>query len=176
MTGENARRNGARRRNSRIGGVVIATVLLLAFGTSLARANILAYENSETAAFLGEVQKMNCKLKGKGNSKRFLAGGKTINGAYELGITILGFGGFKQYTVPFGVQSPEVSFEGVSNPRDYDNAFPFPGGTPPPAGAGVIDFFQKGARVGLGIYSLPSRDYMQGVALSGNAKCVYPKS
>jgi hypothetical protein len=163
--------NRARRRTPRIGLALIASVIILAFSASVARAAIFAYENSESATFLGQVRKMNCKVKKNANGKRFHAGGKTTNGAYGLDITILKFKGFKQYTVPFGVLSPDVDFEGTSNGRDYSNVFPFPGGSPPPGGAGVIDFFNKGARVGLGIYSLPTQDYRQGVALSGNAKC-----
>jgi hypothetical protein len=165
-------RHLAHSRTSRVGLALVASLTLLAFTSSIARAAIFAYENSQSAAFLGEVRKMKCKEKKTAKGSRFHAGGKTSNGTYGLDITILKFGGFKEYTVPFGVLSPDVNFEGVANDRDYSNVFPFPGGTPPPGGAGVIDFFHHGARVGLGIYSLPSRDYSQGVALSGNAKCI----
>jgi|SRR5581483_110038 len=160
-----------RGRASRFGVALVASITLLAFTGAVARAAIFAYESSASAAFLGEIRKMKCKVKSTAKGKRFHAGGKTVNGAYGLNINILKFKGFHQYTVPFGVLSPEVSFEGIANDRDYSNVFPFPGGTPPPGGAGVIDFFGHGARVGLGIYGLPNRDYSQGVALSGNAKC-----
>jgi hypothetical protein len=168
-----------------IGLAVMGSALGLALATSSGRSvaatglqtgkEISAYENSEQAAFLGEVTKMKCKLKQKASGKTFHASGKTVNGAYGLSITILRFKGFsKHYPVPFGVLSPNVAFEGVANDRDYDNAFPFPGGSPPPGGAGEIAFSGKGKRVGLGIYSLPNQDYSQGVALAGTAKCVYP--
>jgi len=164
--------NRARRRVSRVGLVLVASLVLTAFTASVARAAIFAYQNSESATFLGEVRKMKCAVKKKGKKERFLASGKTTNGAYGLDITILKFKGFKQYPVPFGVLSPDVNFEATGSGPDYSNVFPFPGGTPPPGGAGVIDFFHHGGRVGLGIYSLPSMDYRQGVALSGNAKCI----
>ena len=173
-----------RGRSSWIGLGLLGLLVSLALATNSDRSiaagqptgkEISAYENSETAAFLGDVQKMKCKLKQKGSVNTFHATGKTVNGDYGLSITILKFKGFsKHYPVPFGVLSPNVAFEGVTNNRDYDNAFPFPGGSPPPGGAGEIAFSAKGKRVGLGIYSLPSQDYMQGVALAGSARCIYP--
>jgi hypothetical protein len=175
-----------RRRASLIGltslGLLLAIALAansdrsVAAGSGQPTVGISAYENSQTATFLGKVVKMKCKLKQKaGGKETFHAGGKTVDGAYGLTIAILNFKGFgKHYPVPFGVISPNVEFEGVANNRDYDNAFPFPGGSPPPGGAGQIAFSGKGKRVGLGIYSLPSQDYSQGVALAGGAKCIYP--
>lgn len=167
-------RSVSRSRTSRVGIALVASILMLAVTSSAARGAILVYENSESAAFLGEVRRVKCKIRRTANGKTFRAEGKTVNGAYKLGIDILRFRGFREYTVPFGVLSPRVDFEGTANPADYSNAFAFPGGTPPPGGAGVIDFFRRGARVGLGIYSLPNQDYSQGVALAGNAKCIYP--
>ena len=173
-----------RRCSSVIGLALLGLLLVFALLTNSDRSaaagpatgkEISAYENSESATFLGAVTKMKCKLKQKGKTQTFHAAGKTTNGVYGLSITILKFKGFgKHYPVPFGVLSPNVAFEGVANNSDFDNAFPFPGGTPPPGGAGEIAFAAKGKRVGLGIYSLPSQDYRQGVALAGGAKCVYP--
>jgi hypothetical protein len=169
-------RNPARGRPSRIGLAIVASLMLLAFASSAARAAILVYDNSDQAAFRGEVRKVHCKVKRTSKGRLFRAGGKTVNGAYALDIGILAFKGFsKTYSVPFGVLSPVVGFEGVANPADFSNVFPFPGGQPPPGGAGVIEFFGRGARVGLGIYALPNQDYSQGITLSGNAKCSYPR-
>jgi hypothetical protein len=184
MEGQMGTRQGRSRRIATGTALIsssVALALCLGSGTAGAQSpraatgsEISAYTNSENPALLGEVTKMKCRVKEKNGKKRFLAGGKTVNGTYGLNITILNFKGFKQeYTVPFGVLSPDVDFESVSGPADYSNVFPFPGGTPPPTGAGQIGFTKTGSRVGLGIYSLPSRDYREGVALAGSAKCKY---
>jgi hypothetical protein len=185
MEGDMGTRDHGTRRTATavvLTGSLLALVLCPGSGTAGAQSTrqatgkeISAYTNSENPALLGQVRKMKCKLKTKNGKQRFHAGGKTVDGAYGLTITILDFKGFKQsYPVPFGVLSPAVDFEGVSNPADYSNVFPFPGGTPPPGGAGQIAFSHSGGRVGLGINSLPSRDYRQGVALAGGARCIYP--
>src|SRR4029078_12751219 len=114
----------------------LALALSLGSGTAGAQrsrqppgSEISVYTNSENPALLGQVRKMKCKVKEKNGKKRFHAGGRTTNGVYGLTVTILGFKGFKQdYTVPFGVLSPAVDFEGLSNPSDFSNVFPFPGG------------------------------------------------
>ena len=159
----------------RIGLVVITSLTLLAFGSSAAGAAIKVYENSEAATYLGEIRKVKCKVKGSGTNKRFHAGGRTTNGAYTLGVSILDFRGFsKEYNVPYGQISTTVDLEGAGSSADFSNAYPFPGGQPP-SGAGAIAFPPRGKKLGLGVYALPNQDYSQGVALAGGAKCRYPR-
>ena len=153
--------------------IAALVAFLLAAGT--ANAAIQIYESSEAATLLGEVQKANCKVKGKAGNRRFHAGARTTNGAYTLDVTILDFKGFgKQYNVPYGQIATTVDVEGTSSSADFSNAYPFPGGQPP-SGAGAIAFPPSGKRVALGVYALPNLDYSQGVALAGGARCRYPK-
>jgi hypothetical protein len=170
---------------SAIAGILLALLVTLTVGSSVntdaaagagtpTGKEISVYENSESAAFIGEVLRVNCKVKGRTGRKRFHAGGHTVGNAYTLDITILDFKGFsKTYNVPYGSLAVRVDFEGVSNPSDFSNVFPFPGGQPP-GGAGQIAFSRKGGRVGLGVYALPNQDYSRGIALAGSAKCIYP--
>jgi hypothetical protein len=64
--------------------------------------------------------------------------------------------------VPYGVLSPTVDVEGTTSNADFSNVFPFPGGQPPPGGAGAIAFGKGGATLGLGIYALPNQGYSRG--------------
>jgi hypothetical protein len=162
-------------RHRRLAGVALSSLLLLAFGAGVARANIFVYENSDQPKLLGEVHKMKCKVKTlKSKKKIFRAGGKTTDGVYGLSIGILDFRGFgEEYNIAYGSQATSVEFEGISNSTDFSNVFPFPG-TPPPS-AGTIAFGGKGARVGVGAYGIPTQDYSRGVAIAGGAKCAYPE-
>jgi hypothetical protein len=155
--------------------MLVTSMVVIAFSSSIAQAAIKIYENSEAATFLGEVRKANCKVKGSGANRRFHAGARTTNGAFTLDVTILGFRGFgKEYNVPYGQISTTVDLEGVNSSADFSNAFPFPGGQPP-GGAGAIAFPPSGKKFGLGVYALPNQDYSQGVAMAGAAKCRYPR-
>jgi hypothetical protein len=163
------------RRPGRLAVAGLSSLLLLLFGAGVARADILVYENSDQATFLGQVHKMKCKVKTlKSKKKIFRAGGKTTNGNYTLDIGILNFRGFgPDYNIAYGSLANTVDLEGVSNSDDFSNVFPFPG--TPPNSAGTIAFAAKGAKVGVGAYGIPTQDYHRGVAIAGGAKCAYPK-
>jgi hypothetical protein len=153
--------------------VAAVGAFLLAAGT--AQASVQIYDSGESGALIGEIQKADCKVKGKAGNRLFYARAKTTDGAYKLFVMILDFRGFgEQYNVPYGQIATTVDLEGTSSSADYSNAYPFPGGQPP-GGAGAIAFSKGGKRMGLGVYALPNIDYSQGVSLAGGMKCAYPK-
>ncbi|MGZ5323974.1 MAG: hypothetical protein ACXWZ3_08045 [Solirubrobacterales bacterium] len=169
-----SRRQGLRPATRRWAVAAIASIALIGvLAPSTAGAAVRIYRSSEDATFLGKVTRAKCKVKREG--RLFRAVGKTTNGAYKLDVFILGFQGFgPDYNVPFGVLTPSVDVEGVTNGEDFSNAYPFPGGMPPPS-AGAIAFGRRGARLGVGVYALPNTDYSQGVVLAGALACQYPR-
>ena len=168
-----SRREDVRPATRRWAVAAIASIILIGvLAPSSAGAAVKIYRSSEDATVLGKVTRAKCKVKREG--RLFRAVGKTTNGVYKLDVFILGFRGFgPDYNVPYGVITPSVDFEGVTNGEDFSNSYPFPGGMAPPS-AGAIAFGRRGARLGIGV-GLPSADYSQGVLLGGSLNCDYPR-
>jgi hypothetical protein len=152
----------------------MAAALLGAAFAGSASAAIKVYENSESAALIGEVRAAKCKVRRRPTGRTFSAVGKTTDEAWRLSVDIYDFKGFgENYPVPYGTINPTVDFEKTSGPLDFTNNYEFPG--TPPGSSGAMAFRSDGRKLGIGIYALPNADYTSGVAVAGAMRCRYPR-